>query len=497
MSNPLFRLIFGHRGKFALISEKFGVGPDIVRVHFLGLQLLFVITTCLRAQPIPDGIERDDRIGVCTHFGQNWPVEELMPLIAKSGVGWIRDELSWAGLEPAPGSYQIPLKTRAWIHAVRQAGIQIDLILAYGNPAYHDRYDTAAYAKAAGWLARELADEVQAIEILNEPQNFGFRTIYGGAWNGNEPNGSVSAYLQKYVQLLNAAAKEIKLVNPQMTVIGLGTPPPASFRMIALGLAPQVDGLTDHPYGAQMPEIIPYAATQAMLRRDGIATADAEGTFASQVSMFRAQARKWGATEKLWHTEWGYSTVRARSDKHQPGLSEETQAVYILRRILESAAIGIEHTFIYDFKDDGVNAYSDYDNFGLIKNDCSPKQSYFAVQRVTGVLAGMRVVAPEKQASIGSDPSIEKDGLGRRCYTFSSSDEQRTLVAFWEAKSWETSAMPSNAEVTLPLACQPSHVFLYGLLSRTQIEVPWKRSPDGRVSIIVSIFGVPQLLLVS
>jgi hypothetical protein len=89
----------------------------------------------------------------------------------------------------------------------------------------------------------------------------------------------------------------------------------------------------------------------------------------------------------LWHTEWGYSTVRAKSDKHQAGLSEETQAVYILRPILESDAIGIEHTFIYDFKDDGVNPYSDYDNFGLIKNDRSPKQSYFAVQRVTGLLA--------------------------------------------------------------------------------------------------------------
>jgi hypothetical protein len=72
----------------------------------------------------------------------------------------------------------------------------VDLILDYGNPVYDDRYDTAAYAKAAGWLARELADDVQAIEILNEPQNFGFRTIYGGAWNGNELDGSVSQLIR-------------------------------------------------------------------------------------------------------------------------------------------------------------------------------------------------------------------------------------------------------------------------------------------------------------
>ena len=99
-----------------------------------------------------------------------------------------------------------------------------------------------------------------------------------------------------------------------MTVIGLGTPAPASFRMIALGLAPQVDGLTDHPYGGRLPELVPYAATPDMIQRDGIATADAKGTLASQVSMFRAQARKWGATEKLWHTEWGYATVPAKPE---------------------------------------------------------------------------------------------------------------------------------------------------------------------------------------
>ena len=51
-----------------------------------------------------------------------------MPLIARSGVGWIRDELGWGALEPTPGKYQIPLKTRIWIAAARRAGIKIVLI---------------------------------------------------------------------------------------------------------------------------------------------------------------------------------------------------------------------------------------------------------------------------------------------------------------------------------------------------------------------------------
>jgi hypothetical protein len=452
-----------------------------------------MITTGVGAQTISESVGRDDRIGVCTHFSQNWPVAEIMPLIASSGAGWIRDDLGWGGMESKPGSYHIPAKVRGWIQAARKAGLKIDLILDYGNPAYADRYDTAAYAKAAGWLARELANDIQAIEILNEPNNFGFRDLYGGQWNGNERNGSVSPYLSKYMQILNAAAKEIKLANPNMTVIGLGTPPPASFRMVALGLVPQVDGLTDHPYTAQLPEFVPYPANPIILLRDGIATADSIGTFASQVSMFRAQAKKYGATDKLWHTEWGYSTVHAKPDK--PGTSEETQAVYILRRLLESEAAGVEHTFIYDFKDDGADLFSHEQNFGLVHNDLSAKPAYSGLQRLTGFLAATGAVPPAKQASIEDDPAVKSGRLGYRCHTFSSADEQTTVVAFWEAKAWDPNAIMANTTITLPLAHEPRHVFLYDLLSGNQTDVSWNRVNGQRFSTTTSISAAPKLLI--
>jgi hypothetical protein len=463
----------------------------------LGLSLFVfaALTPALRA----DETVRDDRVGVCTHFSQNWSPDLVMPLIAKSGAGWIRDDLNWSALEPTPGNYRIPPKVRTWIQAAHAAGLKVDVILAYGNWAYHDHYDTAAYAKAAGWLARELANDVQAIEILNEPNNFGFKDAYGGQWNGNERLGSVSPYLKKYVQILNAAAKEIKLTNPNMTVIGLGTPPPASFRMIALGLVPQVDGLTDHPYGRDIPEVVPYADNPYFFLRDGIATADANGTFASQVSMFRTQAKKYGATEKLWHTEWGYSTERSKAGK--PVISEDTQAVYILRRLLESEGIGVEHTFIYDFKDDGADAYSNEQNFGLIHNDLSAKPAYFALQRVTSTLAGMSPAAPPKQATIEIDPPAKPGRLGSRCYTFSSSDGATTIIAFWDPKPWDPNAKPANATIVVPVIGEARHVFLYDLLSGNQSEISDKLSQNvsnrnGRISIPVSFSAVPQLLIV-
>jgi hypothetical protein len=460
---------------------------------------LFLLSLAPNQTLRADETVRDDRIGVCTHFSQNWSPDLVMPLIAKSGAGWIRDDFNWSALEPKPGSYRIPPKVKAWIQAARDAGLKVDVILAYGNSAYPDHYDTAAYAKAAGWLARELANDVQAIEILNEPNNFGFKDAYGGQWNGNERLGGVSPYLQKYVQILNAAAKEIKLTNPNMTVIGLGTPPPASFRMIALGLVPQVDGLTDHPYGKDIPEVVPYANNPYFLLRDGIATADANGTFASQVSMFREQARKYGATEKIWHTEWGYSTERSKAGK--PVISEDTQAIYILRRVLESEGIGVEHTFVYDFKDDGADPYSNEQNFGLIHNDLSAKPSFFALQRVTSTLAGMSAAAKAKQSTIEVDPAVKPGRLGTRCYTFSSSDGATTVVAFWDVKPWDANAKPTNATISVPLTGEARHVFLYDLLSGNQTEISDKLSQnvsnrDGRISIPVSLTAIPQLLIV-
>jgi hypothetical protein len=470
------------------LFTRFEWASEFLRSTFLGLSSLFVLTDWVSAQAVPNKEGRDERIGVCTHFSQNWSVAQIMPLIAKSGAAWIRDDLNWADMEPTPGNYQIPPKAKGWIQAAREMGLKIDLILAYGNPAYPDHYDTVAYAKAAGWLAREVAKDVQAIEILNEPNNFGFRTTYGGAWNGNEPKGAVSPYLRKYVELLNAASKEIKLANPQMLVIGLGTPPPASFRMIALGLSPEVDGLTDHPYSGKLPEQILYPGTPDIIQRDGITTADADGTLASQVSMFRAQAKKWGTTEKLWHTEWGYATTPPTASK--PGTSEKKQAIYIARRLLESEAIGVEHTFVYDFQDSGS------ETFGLIKGDRSPKISYLALQRVSGRLTGIQPSLPDQQASMVNVPAVEKEGLGNRCYTFSSSDGQKSVVAFWEAKPWEENSGAKSAVITLPLAHGPRAVFLFDPLSGKQIETAVRSLEDNRVSVTVSVSGAPQLLII-
>jgi hypothetical protein len=128
----------------------------------------------------------------------------------------------------------------------------------------------------------------------------------------------------------------------------------------------------------------------------------------------------------------------------------------------------------------------------------------------------MGTAPPVKQASIENDPAVKQEGLGYRCHTFSSSDEQTTVVAFWEAKPWDPNATTKHAVITLPLAHEPHHIFLHDLLTGTQTEISGKWSEDvsneapptspskdsarsksdRRFAVAVSLSAVPQLLIV-
>lgn len=350
--------------------------------------LLLVSCLAFRASlPAEEAPVRNPHMGVGLHFALKsfkWDLQRLLPMISELGVGWVRDEVSWEQVEPVKGTYVIPELTREWVDAVSREGLKIVLVFNNGNKAYADRYDPAAYAAAAAFVARELKGKVQTIEILNEPSNFGYSKFYGGTWNGLEPDGSISPWVGAYVKLINRAAKAIKAANPSMKVIGLGSVAPVNFRQIAMGLAPEVDGITDHPYSFRtIPELIPFAATPELLKRDGIATADARGTFASQMRMYRELSARHNGPKELWLTEWGFPNHIEREAKQYAGYTPDAQAQYALRRFAECLGLGIEVSFWYDFWEDGSDPYNAEHRFGMLDRKYQPKPVYTAVQRLS------------------------------------------------------------------------------------------------------------------
>jgi hypothetical protein len=335
------------------------------------------------------------------------------------------------------------------VDAANAQHLKVLLLLGYGNKAYRDPFSPPDYARAAAFLATALKGKIDAIEVLNEPNNPDFGPTYGGKWNGNEDDGSVSPYVRHYVEVLTATVAAVKKANPAMKVIGYGAPAPATFRMIALGAPRALDGITDHPYsgGAKLPELVPYAATPDLVKRDGIATADIAGTYASQCALFRRWALRHHLRPNLWNTEWGFSTTTSPT---QPdlNLSQDGQADYVVRRLLEMRALGVRG-FYYVFRDDGGDPAQQWQNFGLVDIHLKKKESYFAFRRFAddfahvegeGTAGGFKL---KRGSSASSVPAS-------RCYAYRDDSGPGKWVACWRVEAWPATQPGEPAKLELP-----------------------------------------------
>lgn len=409
-----------------------------------------------------ESVVRHPQVGVCTHL-RKWDNEEIIGHLARSGVTWIRDDFFWKSIEKEKGVYQLPESYSKWLDLAHRAGLKVVAIFNGSNPLYApDIYDPKAFSKAAAEFARLTRGKVDVIEILNEPANFGFSKHYGGQWNGMESDGSESAWVKKYVDLLNGAAVAIKKVNPEVKVIGLGSVTPVNFRQLAKGIAPEVDGMVDHPYSFRLvPEQIPFSDSEVIRARDGIVTADAQGTFASQIRLYREQAAKHTGPRELWLTEWGWPTYHeAKAGGMYPGVTESTQAKYILRRLFLSLGLGVDYTFVYDFVDDGKSPYDAEHHFGLLDADLKPKPSFHAVKRFTELMAPFRPAASPldvKVFQITNRPDahpITWDGApfqapGKVMVQQFQADGGRMLVAFWSGERASGELHPLLADIEI------------------------------------------------
>jgi hypothetical protein len=441
------------------------------------------------------------RTGTATHFDQGWDSAKTMPLIRSAGFGWIRDEVQWSEVERKKGQYALPIKTKRWLQDANRNGLRVILILNFSNPIYSDNYDVTAYASAAAWLAKETADQVDAIEILNEPHNFGFSRYYGGAWNGRQEDGSDAPWIIRYVQLLNRAGDAIKKANPRMKVIGLGSVPPSNFRMLRQGVRPTVDGVVDHPYSFRgMPEYVPYEASERHVRRDGFATSDAAGTFRSQIAMYRLESECNQGPRELWLTEWGFPTFT----KLNPlglfeGVSEIVQAKYILRRFVEALALDVLVSIQYDFRDDGLSAFNPEDNFGLVDFKLRAKPAFLAVQQMNRFLRDSRpatllkitLCSPTPANGTASVPPLETESI--RCYAFTRSDGY-LLIALWRAIP--AADAPSTVHAKIAVASRGVQALhAVDLLNSTRTEVPFTSLDNELVVSDFEIHDYPTLLI--
>ena len=379
----------------------------------------------------------DDRFGFATHFEQGWPTNPDMQDIASAGVSYIRDDLNAGNWEPRPDVYVLPSSDMAWLNAAKANGLKVVGILG-PNSLYKDHYDPTAMSNLATWIAK--TGLITAFEITNEPNN-AYAAFEGPTWES------------KLVTLTNAVTAAVHAVNPSIQVIGLGAQGTQIFDMLAMGAT--MNGVVYHPYGNGY-GFIP------------------ETTYEWEWRVYAPWIQALSAKTNLpkWETEWGIGTTST--------FTNEDQADFIARRLLEESGLGVEHSFIYEFQDNGPELYGvDF------SNPTTPKAAYYVVQRIISTLASVK-----GGTSVVTVNSVANEDLADvEAFAYHGSTK-KTVVAFWFGNH-DPRTPPASSQCQLTFTVPNAFTQAYVMNALTGTQVPLSSYRWSQNGTQVSVAGLP------
>ncbi len=352
-------------------------------------------------------------VGVATHFtywdllpyGDN--VNQTVAAIKAAGFRFIRDGLS---VDTDQGS-----NNRYWgvLKQVTQQGIKLVLVT---QPAYlgNQTWVKAPYTNQSNLdtaVNRVGAAGILAFEGPNEVDN------NNGNWGG------IPAYGANTRAYMSAMYSHAKAIAPSVTVIGLTTT--SSYGSSFIGdISGSMDAGTLHPYP------------------DGVVPTSALASTISNSSVLNAAHKPW------WVTETGYYTSpNATQGVYQPGISEAAQGKYVDRIYLDYFNAGISHTSVYEIIDEHVDMANAEANYGLMRNDGSPKPAYNALKNLLGLLAD-----PGGAYSAGSLNYTITGATGTiRQSLFQKRDGRFYLVLWNDVQTYDTQAKRDRSNPTVPV----------------------------------------------
>ncbi len=180
---------------------------------------------------------------------------DVIDLIARTGVDWVRAEFHWSVIEPEPGGGYRWSVYDAMVRDYHQRGINVLGILTYipdSQPRDWDAIDAAFQKFAAAAVRRYASRGVHHWEVFNEPNLTGYGWLDKGV--------NANAMLGAYTLLLARANRAVRENDPNGVVVigGLASDQhrglPAEETMDAiydLGAKDCFDVMAYHPYGYQ------------------------------------------------------------------------------------------------------------------------------------------------------------------------------------------------------------------------------------------------------
>lgn len=296
--------------------------------------------------------------GVGTHFTHFDDTEKDLPLLYESGVKTIRDTINWSGVEKQEGIYKWN-NYDWWMNELEENGIEAYICVLASKPLYYtdtskSYFSTEKEIESFCEFLKAMIERypsIRYIELWNEP-NLSF---------GN--NASAEERMQCYINMVKAASKTIRQMNPDIEIIGGCVANDDSIQ------APKITGTTF--LKTVIPEIYPYIDAVSMHVYVTPKTAESS-VMESRISAIDDILGNAGGWKKLYASEVGWPTGSNMS----VSVSEKAQA----ENTVKIMSIMEEHdyagTYIYDFRNDGTDKTNTEHNFGIINYDRTVKPAY-------------------------------------------------------------------------------------------------------------------------
>ena len=371
----------------------------------------------------------------------NETAEIIINAAQKTGVGYIRDGIEWIVIEPSKGSRAMPAGSVEFYRQLKNAGIKVIFVLAYGNPLYggaathfpNTDAQRTAFANYCQYIAQQLNGIVYDYELWNEPDlDYANADGAGGA---------------EYAALAKAVYPKLKAVNSSNKLVSFATASVNSTfwsQAINAGVLNYTDAVSYHTYFSGSPESAFYDVS--------------------------SNARGY-TTKPIWMTATGYTTY---------SYSEAEQAANVAKLQAVRKDDGkISTMFYYSLMDraSGVTGGELY--FGQLRSDGTAKPGFAAAAFANSVLG------TASAAGRSSDKKTEGSIFNRKTYyiydyRFTGTAGEQIAVAFTSGNSYSK---------TYSFTAQPGYKLrvydMYGNLEST----------GGSSSTSITVTTVPKYLI--
>lgn len=376
-------------------------------------------------------------------------------MMRDAGITSVRTDAHWAYVERQPNQLKIEPSWHRYLKETARHGLSTQFILGYGNQ-HHGGGEKprtepvrAAFNRYVNHLSEAFKGQVAYYEIWNE-------------WDVEDPRDP--RFTQDYARLIADAAGIVRQRDPAAKVLAgavttQGIESGFALRLLENGLMQSVDGLSLHPYV----HCRGWRRNTPEAWIDWMAEVDKELTRAA------------GRPVPLYLTEMAWPSHQGAC-----GIDENLQAAYLARAFFLARTLpSIRGMWWYDFRNDGTDRTEREHNFGLVRQDFTPKPAYRVLTAVSDIVANYRF--------IGRDEDSDGDVVALR---FARGEDE--LLVAWSAgkpRNLELEALdPQPGRVALIDTAQPQH-------GRVTSNARWEcTGRGGRCRTTLKLDGFPKIV---